>query len=39
MSEDFIKRAIDKAVAHNLGYVSVKKLQYKLSHFGSIKWL
>jgi len=30
MSEDFIKRATDKAAAHNLGYVSVKGLQYKV---------
>jgi len=29
MSEDFIKRAIDEA-AQNLGYVSVKGLQYKI---------
>jgi len=30
MSEDFIKRAIDKAATHNLGYVSLKGLQYKV---------
>jgi len=29
MSEDFIKRIIDKA-AYNLGYISVKGLQYKV---------
>jgi len=29
-SEDFIKRDIDKAATHNLGYVSVKGLQYKV---------
>jgi len=29
MSEHFIKRAIDE-VAQNLGYVSVKELQYKV---------
>jgi len=29
MSEDFIKRAIDKAAQH-VGYVSVKRHQYKV---------
>jgi len=30
VSEDFIEHAIDKAAIHNLGYVSVKGLQYKV---------
>jgi len=30
MSEDLIKHTIDKAAAHNPGYVSVKGLQYKI---------
>jgi len=36
MSEDFIKHAIDKA-SQNLGYVSVKGLQYKVI-LEALKW-